>query len=281
MRRFIEGLRDRRAAKAVKPLTKEERQFVDEFITRRFDVDDALRQNPYLLTLVVPELVDESGRVFKNIPLLKYMLWTGDRYGMSTFLLDTERVHHGDMAEVCEKLLKQLEEFKKSGVTFTHGDTEYTHHAKYSDQAHIDVLEQYVKMCEDNCTLEERKEFWIKTVGKTQKMVELHIALKLCHVDKTPFHLLSIFPSNEKIAKPIWFPLSESKLGEEYAICASSTAFACEAPEPAFVKLMIEKLKLHEHARGFHVESFEKDLNELMKVAKDKLVEDAARHFSI
>lgn len=258
---------------AIPPLDNDQATFVSYCIERNNRAYDLLLQNPSYIRLVVPELIDSSKRVFKGIPIFTYILWTGDKDWMHLLIDDNANIDPEFRLETYENLLKQLKSFLKSGVTFSVDGHEFTKQYQYSDKEHIDALMQYVKQY-PGLSEAERKAFWVNVVGNKQRMVEKHIALKLCHVDHTPSHRLSIFATNEKIQTPVWFPLADSRLGKDYAICLSNVAIACEAPNPAQVLPMIQRLEAIEQARSENLQLIEKLLVRLINETKNSLLSE-------
>jgi hypothetical protein len=237
-------------------------------VERNFRALDLLQLNPTYATVVVPQIIDASNRQFDNIGLFTYLLWTGDTKWIHLLIPDDDSIDLATRYKLYDNLEKQFTKFIKSGVCFTLDGKKYTHQSQYSDAQHIGVLKEYIDKYAASSE-EERKAQWINIVGGQQRLVELHIALALCHADHTPSHKLSIFSANEKQAKPVWFPLSESKLGQEYAICLSKVATACESPDPSLVKPMIAKLEA--------IEESKKNCLKVVKITLKELKENARK----
>lgn len=257
------------------PLNDEQSSFVTCCVDRYYSMlRSTLRVKPEYTMIVVPTLVDYSNRKFENIPLFTYILWTGHYAWMEGFIHEDDLQKPGDRFVMYDNLLNQLKAFNKKGVTFTIGDKVYKKQFQYSDKEHIAALKEYVEKY-PNLTEEERKNFWIKNVGSKQRLVEKHIALDICHVDRTPSFSLTIFKADEKLPKPVWFPLSESKLGEEYAICLTDKgAVACEAPDPVNVKLMIHRLEALEQSKADNRLRIEITLRKLRDEMKDIFLQE-------
>lgn len=92
-------------------------KLVNHLLKREYEEAKAMQLTQDLLLATAP-MINDNGKVFKDIPLFKFALWIGDMTGIDLFI---NGCAHGDPAEsllALQKLKDIFKHYKKSGVTF-------------------------------------------------------------------------------------------------------------------------------------------------------------------
>jgi hypothetical protein len=185
------------------------------------------------------DVIDYSGRRFKNISAWEYALWAYDRHMWKMLLKYIPK-------DQIPLALAQLNNLEKNGITYTISETvtdpetkaeqtrERTITEPHYDFALIDALQTFVDDNEE-WSHEQCVEYWRKTVGGAQRLVPVYVANYYCNPecsfnpipkfneDELPRTLKFYNYRSDSIVS--WFPLSSSSgFGFDFAIMRGEAA---------------------------------------------------------
>ncbi|STY31454.1 SidC homolog [Legionella wadsworthii] len=180
-----------------------------------------LQKNPELLLARIT-IVDQSGRIFRNITVWEYTLWSLDVRYMASMMLQC-LPHNKKGEEIRLALDKQFDEIETRGVTYElNGEI---HQEKHYDFAIINELTEYLNNF-NRLEWEERDKSWCLKVGQAQRLVPAHVAQHYCDPEE-PLNPAPTF-KKEKFTRSLefynwkdeerrnWF--SDSGLGVTFAM---------------------------------------------------------------
>ncbi|MDP3269694.1 MAG: hypothetical protein Q8M40_11720 [Legionella sp.] len=163
---------------------------------------------------------DCSERVFNNISAFEYAVWAKDSVMLAHML---NSIPPGERANVYPILWSQYEAVKASGVSYVFNGVTITESHINVENTLIDALSNFLFLYKNNMK-SESAEYWVNSVGRSQKLMPLHI------VDE--YGLNSSNNNSNKQStylvsrrRSVWYSES-SKLGIEQAIYVGQNGMA-------------------------------------------------------
>lgn len=191
----------------------------------RYEANRQLMQNPALL-LEESDVMDYSGRLFKNITAYEYAYWAKDRHACR--LLEA----HMDKA-IKAAILARCEAMESVGISYE----QYGHIIKNSKHFDFNPLIAALKYYVENYELWRDRSNWeamgeaLLTIGWEQRNVPVHVANEYCRLDRSfepnPDFNEDSLPENLSVfnykteSEEAWFPLKTADandLGVNFSI---------------------------------------------------------------
>lgn len=180
-----------------------------------------LQKNPELLLTRIT-ITDQSGRIFRNITVWEYTLWSLDVRYMASMMLQC--LPHNKQGEEIRLILeKQFDEIETRGVTYELNGA--IHQEKHYDFAIINELNEYLNNF-NRQDWDTRDQYWRLKVGQAQRLVPAHVAQHYCDPEE-PLDPIPTF-KKEKFTRSLefynwngderrnWY--SDSGLGVDFAM---------------------------------------------------------------
>lgn len=188
------------------------------------EAEKLIQRRPELLFMKDAMVTDYSGRTFKTNPI-RYALWAKDTYMLSMLLFYLTPLKNG-----LAYAKHQFTEHEKHGVTYVkaaHGQKATIEKEQHFDLSPlIHALDRFIKNFDVWESEEECKKHWNEEVGELQKEMVAHIAQHYCDSEdsaiytfkKQKFKRCLNFYDEVHRKDAVWFPLSNSSLGIDFAI---------------------------------------------------------------
>lgn len=132
------------SAKSPPKIDDNEKTFTQHLVNGKFSfAQKLLFAHPQLAATVAPQIIDRDGRVFENIPVFKYILWTGNMTGVEIFPRDISSDMY-ELSDLLKTLEKYLKEYKKNGVTFTLNNQLYKNQQGSLSQEDLQTITDFI-----------------------------------------------------------------------------------------------------------------------------------------
>lgn len=166
---------------------------------------------------------DFSGRIFNNISAFEYAVWANDSSMLANML---NSVPPEERSHVYPILWSQYEAVKAFGVSYVlNGETITESHVNVENTL-IEALSNFLFLFKNNMK-PESAEYWVNGVGKSQKLMPIHVidVYGLKALADNSYKSSSLLVTNRRTA---W----HSKIGEDHAIYVKPCGMALTTTFP-------------------------------------------------